>query len=340
MRRVLVGVSLVLGLVAVAGVSPLPVDVASAKIQSDGGRPRLVDLGTLGGADAEATAINDRGEIVGHSDTADLVRHAFLWRRGRMIDLGSLAGPSGISVANDINNEGEVVGYSTTPEGETHAFLWRDGVMTDLGTLGGPASDATAINDLGEIVGSAAVDEQNLHTFIWRDGEMTDLGSSGGQPLVAAHDINNRSQVLASNWPGSVVWEDGALTPVPPPEGSDFAAALAINDRGMMTGNALAPGTFNDYQVAVWKRGAGVIVGTLGGRYGGGVALNERGHVVGSSETADETWDAFIWRDGRMTALPNLAPEHSAEATDINEDGKVVGWSYSADGHRHAILWK
>ena len=50
----------------------------------------IKDLGTLGGASAEANAINDQGGIVGWSTLANGRQHAFLYRAGRMRDLGAL----------------------------------------------------------------------------------------------------------------------------------------------------------------------------------------------------------------------------------------------------------
>ena len=58
------------------------------------------DLGTLGGPDSEAAAINERGEIVGKAATqardarGDAVVHGFLWRGGMLRDLGTLGGPA------------------------------------------------------------------------------------------------------------------------------------------------------------------------------------------------------------------------------------------------------
>ena len=73
--------------------------------------PKIVDLGTLGGTSSTAVAINDSGEIAGHSDTTNLVFHAYRWtRRGGMQDLGTLGGPS--SFATAINNRGQITGQA------------------------------------------------------------------------------------------------------------------------------------------------------------------------------------------------------------------------------------
>lgn len=49
------------------------------------------DLGTLGGADSQADAINSAGLVVGWAMTADGQRHAALWHAGRIVDLNALA---------------------------------------------------------------------------------------------------------------------------------------------------------------------------------------------------------------------------------------------------------
>ncbi|MCC6791468.1 MAG: hypothetical protein IT336_07290, partial [Thermomicrobiales bacterium] len=46
-------------------------------------------LGTLGGSQSEAYAINDAGQVVGWALTADGDPHAFVWQAGAMIDLSA-----------------------------------------------------------------------------------------------------------------------------------------------------------------------------------------------------------------------------------------------------------
>ncbi|HEY5730708.1 MAG TPA: hypothetical protein VIS72_11690, partial [Anaerolineales bacterium] len=52
----------------------------------------IVDLGILGGDSSRAQDINERGQIVGESTNPSGDTHAFLWKNGVMIDLGTLGG--------------------------------------------------------------------------------------------------------------------------------------------------------------------------------------------------------------------------------------------------------
>jgi probable HAF family extracellular repeat protein len=173
------------------------------------------DLGTLGGPDAAATSVNERGQIVGFSftdsapdpDTGLPPVHPFLWEDGRILDLGTLGGsmavPGSLSAPGGVvlNNRGQVVGTSNKAGDQTHhAFLWERGALIDLGTLGGNNSDARAINEGGEIVGNAdfSPNSPNHHAYLWRDGVMTDLGTLGVFPCSTAYAINSRGQVVGN----------------------------------------------------------------------------------------------------------------------------------------------
>jgi probable HAF family extracellular repeat protein len=111
------------------------------------------DLGTLGGYLSDASAVNERGQVVGWAETRTS-DHAFLWQTGKMRDLGTLGGRT--SEAVDINERGQVVGHVGA---ETRAFLWQGGRMLALPTPRDRHSTAVAINDRGQVVGTTKTDE-------------------------------------------------------------------------------------------------------------------------------------------------------------------------------------
>lgn len=196
---------------------------------------KMHDLGTLGGADACAVWINDRGQIAGASFTNSTVNLAtglptldpFLWENGKMIDIGTLGGTVGMAFI--VNNHGQLIGISSLAEAPgacitapfngtpgCHGILWDRGVLTDLGTLGGDFSIANWVNDEGEIVGVASnQDEQGVFGFVWKKGVMTNLGTLPGDCGSQAFAINASGQVVGQSIPcdGSanraVLWEPG-----------------------------------------------------------------------------------------------------------------------------------
>lgn len=172
------------------------------------------DLGTLGGNDAQATFINEPGDVTGLSsmntqinDTTGLpTTHPFIWKNGRMQDLGSLGGtlatPGSFSYGpwgRVMNARGEVAGTSRLPgDASWHAFLWSNGHMIDLGTLGGSKSEAVSINDRGQVVGRAYVTDTPLFrdAFLWENGTMIDLGTINPCPRGTAKGINSKGQIV------------------------------------------------------------------------------------------------------------------------------------------------
>ena len=93
----------------------------------------MISLGTLSGGDSSrATAINNNGQVVGSSRTADGDTHAFIWQNETMTDLGTLGGSD--SDAEAINEAGqEVVGSSATTAVWSHAFIATISLNTPAG---------------------------------------------------------------------------------------------------------------------------------------------------------------------------------------------------------------
>lgn len=267
----------------------------------------VIDIGTLGGLDAYAPALNGAGQVAGFSANPSGNYHAFRWSQSTgMVDLGTLyADPA--SAGQGINAQGQVAGNSAPAFGPLRAFVWSDAAgMVDLGRLGADlgSASAQAINDNGTVTGSSDAPDGNAHAFAWtRAGGMADLGTLGGIDSLATL-INNAGQI---------------------------AGYSAVND---------AAG-FN-YHGFVWNKPSGMVdIGTLSGLGSAALAMNAGGQVAGVADKTDLYQHAIVWtRKGGLVDLGTLNGTIS-RALGINQSGVVVGWSNTPAGQYdyHAFLW-
>jgi probable HAF family extracellular repeat protein len=226
----------------------------------------MQDLGTLGtGTNAQAIAINERGQVIGDSYTSSapgacnawgqgpLTTGAFIWDRAHgMVDLGGFGGTC--TMAQGLNNAGQVIGQSNVAgDGYARAFLWQNGSLHDLGgSLGGNGTSAIVINEPGDVAGFASLPgETTIHATLWRrTGQMTDLGTVGTDPCSIAHGLNDKGQVVGDSTPSTCanfdtsrpfLWENGSMadlnTLIPPNSPLHLVWAYSINQKGEIAVN-------------------------------------------------------------------------------------------------------
>ena len=162
----------------------------------------------------------------------------------------------------------------------------------DLGTLG-VESEAADINDLGVVVGQSRTEAGVMHPFLWsKEVGMIDLGQEEQQHTRAVQ-VNASNKVLCETFDSYV-----------------FQAYVWSPEDGLKDVGALDSSS----PLTVPQ------------------AMNETGHVVGSSRGAKGALKAFFWTP-ESGILEIDAPGWS-EALDINDSDQVVGYS-----DNRAFIW-
>jgi len=221
-------------------------------------------LPTLGGNNGQASAINNRGEVVGFAEdgaldstcpagtTNNRIALSALWENGKAQVL-PLVGNDVDGFAFGIDDQGQAVGYSGNCTTATHAVMWKDKTAFVLQDLGGTGSNfAYVINNRGQIAGQiGTADGTTFYAAAWlngADGAVTSLGVLPGDFAAFATGINDRGQVVGNNfdsnfnWSHGFIWQDGVMTDLNAliPEDSNLfiISASNINERGQISGMA------------------------------------------------------------------------------------------------------
>ena len=315
-------------------------------------RWKLHDLGRLRGLEMAPVAVNERGDIVGYGYGAGVAGRAFLFRGGKLVDLGRCGG---YSTAVAINARGDAVGSCGRRKNgkPDHAFLWRNGKAIDLGTGGWTTSEAVAINSHGEIAGNRFLGNQ-AHAFLWRAGKMRDLGTLGGSKSEATAIDDNGDVVgestTASGEQHGFLWRDGKMTDLGTLGGSASAGFNGVANEQVeprdVNGYGTIVGLVHDpvgsYETAfLWRNGKLSTFGSFDGQPNRAVALNDRGQVLlQTTPPTDKRGDAYVWTNGKLAKLPAFDPAQPATfASGLDDRGDVAGRSLVAIGHMRPFVW-
>ena len=291
----------------------------------------ITDLGTFGGNDSVASAVNNRGQVAGEALNTILDPytgtflipgatqvHAFRWTKSQGLqDLGTLGGTD--SSAFEINERGQIAGWSftnTTVNSTTgiptlDPFLWENGKMLDLGTLGGTLAKSFGLNNRGQVAGlSNMAGDLTCHPFLWdKTGGMQDLGTLGG----------------------------------------DSGFATWLNDAGEVVGVANLPGASGcdnpaTHHAFLWKNGVMADLGTVDGDpCSHAEGINSRSQVVGEGTDCSHELQAFLWEDGGPAVdLNTLIPHNPGlvlyEAFYVNDRGEIAALGTFSNGDVHAFV--
>jgi probable HAF family extracellular repeat protein len=298
---------------------------------------QITDLGTLGGNQSNPNAMNNHGGVVGaaltstadpfaNSPTAACIMlpftgscagltfaqnsviepgatetHAFWWRNGLMLDLGTLGGPD--SNAWNINDRGEITGWSytsfvanpSTGVPTVDPFFWspEDGKLIDMGSLGGTFGNPVWLNNRGQVTGASNLaGDVTEHPFLWSKSEgMRDLGTLGGtfgHPnwINDAGEVVGFSQITGDHDGHAFLWRHGVMTDLGTVGSDPDSEATNVNSQGQVVGGSFSFALGADLHGFLWEDGGPIVdLNTLilpgsGVTVTSALLINDRGEIA------------------------------------------------------------
>jgi uncharacterized membrane protein len=326
--------------------------------QGPGGRascsPRIIDLGTLGGANSEIDGANRLGTWVGSAQNAHGVDTPVIWHDGQIQTLGESDG-----WAADITNAGVVVGNAGVDRAIPTAFSWYRGTARALPVPDGATSGSVRrINQHDDAVGSLFTSDGSSVPVEWqRLRTVRILPLPAGFTVGDALGINDAGDIVGDvgNADTEVAWEwghDGSSHALQPEYASGFSQANLINDRGWAAGGLDFGGQFGLW-AATWHGGSVSKLGQFGADLNFSFAFGQDqlgDYVGGGTYSIDDPYlHVFVTRAGSgelRTMLPlsgNLADPsnaHAAVPAYMGQPGIAVGGdSTTSGGDDHATVW-
>jgi probable HAF family extracellular repeat protein len=265
----------------------------------------------------EADGINNKGDVVGQTAISTDYHtyfnggHAFLYKSGKVIDLGvypTQRQPVGDTTKGyAVNNSDLVVGsvYNAdfleigSDTSDDFIFTWKDGKLTVFpygSGNGGESSYATSINNQGNYAGTL-----DILTYDWAVGIHAIASYGVGQAFI------NRNGVFTPL---------GVLNPTAPIFDT-YSIAYGMNDANQVVGLSTSPTT--QYRGFLWMNGKMAAVGSTSFIPH---AINDAGWIVGSDSNG-----ASLYISGLTIKLG------AGRALSLNNSGTVVGDILNSDNY-------
>jgi probable HAF family extracellular repeat protein len=215
------------------------------------GTEQIRDLPLVAGdTSGAATAINNRGQVVGISGICDQAvgrysaKHAVLWDNGNVVDIGNL----GVELWNTpmaINQHGNIAGFFGTDPADLdgnflRGFFWsqQEGIreIAPLPLAGHISSQANGVNERGQVVGFSCTIDSDCRAFLWENGvlkNLNDLVAPGFTGvLLFAQDINDQGEITGRAFdPATGLRRAFVAVPVPISQGQSSAKTTSPTSR-------------------------------------------------------------------------------------------------------------
>ena len=309
---------------------------------------KITNLGILADKSfSYAYAVSDNGmNITGRSRNADrkTVPVRFHYDASEIMGLEGFGG--GRAESRAVNNADIIAGFANIKTEKGMPRIYKSFYNTTGSELeeikplnDGVESRAYGINNNGVIVGWSSSKTDNsdniAYAYNTTDKTMLPLGADilGGTRSFA-FDVNDSNQVVgvATTAEGAglaYLYENGVAKNLGSLENTGYSEARAVNDKGHVTGWSLTSTGF--YAAFMYDGTAMTALPGLGGD-SKGYGINTHGHIVGSTEDAEDNRHAFLYKEGKLIDLYTLLSEKDkgewkelGEAYSISDDGVIVG---------------
>jgi probable HAF family extracellular repeat protein len=294
-------------------------EVAATEPCALGARPVVWTRGETAVLDSclletRVVGINARGDVLWAGEFgsgATSFFKAFVWSHGANIPVPVASPNDTQSVAQAMNDAGHVVGWSGNINNMNHRYLWAHGEITPLDST----VSWSLLNNRDQIAGTRTTDQSAV---MWDRGVLTELRPLFEGAKSQVNDLNDKGMVVGScSTPSgaerAVVWEGGLPHDLGTLPGDIFSSAIFVTNSGAAVGQSHTPGL----GAFLWRAGSMMDLGSLGGAITFVTGVNERGQIVGLSQTASGEFHPYLWENGTMTDLSLDLADRSARAAPL-----------------------